>query len=65
MRGNIDETFFEKINGVFICLVVSSIRHCLKCWVTGVYVQPSKNEHFMYQTAISEFISYRHTGQIA
>ena len=36
MRGNIEETFFDTINEVFICLVVSTIQHCLKSWVTEV-----------------------------
>ncbi|RPB18247.1 hypothetical protein L211DRAFT_773186, partial [Terfezia boudieri ATCC MYA-4762] len=40
MRGNFDDTFFESINEVFICLVSSAIRHCLKSWATGVYVEP-------------------------
>ena len=57
MRGTIEENFFDGINEVFICLVAWTIRHCLQSWVTGVYVQPSTNEQFKYQTAISGFIS--------
>ena len=63
MREIIEETFFDRINELFICLVASTIGHCLKSWVTGVYVQPSANEQFKYQTAISEFISYPAQGK--
>ena len=40
MSGNVDECFFDSINEVFICLVVSTMRHCLKAWQTGVFEQP-------------------------
>ena len=63
MRGNIDETLFNRINDVFICLVASTIRHWLKSWVIGVYVLPSANEQFKYQTAISGFISFPAEGK--
>lgn len=55
MRGNIDDTFFDSINEVFICLVCSAMRHCLKAWRTGVYVEPARNEHFKYETATSMY----------
>ena len=58
MRWNIDETFFDRINEVFICLVASTIRHCLKSWVTGVYVEPSMNEHITNEKVVSR----RHGG---
>ncbi|KAF8425421.1 hypothetical protein BGX38DRAFT_1147170 [Terfezia claveryi] len=53
IRGNFDETFFDSINEVFICLVTSAMRHCLKSWTTGVYVEPSKTGNFKYDISIS------------
>ncbi|KAF8416049.1 hypothetical protein BGX38DRAFT_1147651 [Terfezia claveryi] len=53
MRGNFDETFFDSINKVFICLVTSVMRHCLKSWTIGVYVEPPKTGDFKYDTSIS------------
>ena len=38
MRGNFDSEFFDNINEVFVCLVGTAIRHCLKSWETGEYV---------------------------
>lgn len=55
MRGNTDDTFFESINPVFICLVASALRHCLKAWTTGVYVEPPD---FKYETAKSKLIQF-------
>lgn len=55
MRGNFDETFFDSINEVFVCLVTSAMRHCLKAWATGVYIEPPKTAEFKYETAASEF----------
>ncbi|KAF8415390.1 hypothetical protein BGX38DRAFT_1281347 [Terfezia claveryi] len=52
MRGNFDETFFDSINEVFICLVTSAMHHCLKSWTTGVYVEPPKTGDFKYDTSI-------------
>ncbi|RPB20033.1 hypothetical protein L211DRAFT_764361, partial [Terfezia boudieri ATCC MYA-4762] len=40
MWGHADDHFFDSINEVFICLVISTMRHCLKTWMTGVYVEP-------------------------
>jgi len=54
MRGNIDESFFESINKVFICLVVTAMRHCLKAWQAGIFEQPLE---FKYQTAHSKYQS--------
>ena len=53
MRGNFDDTFFDQINEVFICLVVSAMRHCLKAWRTGVFVE---TQEFKYETTISKLI---------
>ncbi|KAF8444338.1 hypothetical protein BGX38DRAFT_1260974 [Terfezia claveryi] len=39
MCGNSDDTFFDSINEVFICLVTSAMRHCLKAWTTGVHLE--------------------------
>jgi len=30
MRGYKDCEFHDKINGIFICLVATALRHCLK-----------------------------------
>lgn len=51
MRGNVDDTFFESINEVFICLVAAAIRHCLKQWSTGVYVEPPRALEFRYRNS--------------
>ncbi|KAF8428822.1 hypothetical protein BGX38DRAFT_1146991 [Terfezia claveryi] len=53
MHGNFDETSFNSINKVFICLVTSAMRHCLKSWTTGVYMEPPKTGDFKYNTSIS------------
>ncbi|KAF8445132.1 hypothetical protein BGX38DRAFT_1260863 [Terfezia claveryi] len=53
MRGNSDDTFFDSINEVFICLVTSAMRHCLKAWTTGVYVEPPSTANFRYDTTIT------------
>ncbi|KAF8432910.1 hypothetical protein BGX38DRAFT_1276370 [Terfezia claveryi] len=53
MRRNFDETFFDSINEVFICLVTSAMCHCLKSWTTGVYVESPKTGDFKYDTSIS------------
>ncbi|KAF8458589.1 hypothetical protein BGX38DRAFT_1138674 [Terfezia claveryi] len=53
MRRNFNDTFFNSINKVFICLVTSVMRHCLKSWTIGVYVEPPKTGDFKYNTSIS------------
>ncbi|KAF8455731.1 hypothetical protein BGX38DRAFT_1257986 [Terfezia claveryi] len=53
MRGNSDDTFFDSINEVFICLVTSAMRHCLKAWTTGVYVEPPSTGNFRYDTTVT------------
>jgi hypothetical protein len=55
MRGNTDDTFFDSINEVFICLVASALRHCLKAWTTGVYVDAPD---FKYETGKSKLIQF-------
>ena len=54
MRCNFDDIFFDSINEVFICLVTSAMRHCLKAWTTGVYVDPGKSAEFKYETTASK-----------
>jgi len=54
MRENIDESLFESINEVFICLVMTAIQHCLKTWQAGIFEQPLE---FKYQTAHSKYQS--------
>jgi hypothetical protein len=49
MRGYRDVEFHEKINGVFICLVASALRHCLKHWVKGELAE--EMVEFKYETA--------------
>jgi len=39
--------FMNRINGVFICLVASAIRHCLKTWRMGEFVE---TRDFKYET---------------
>ena len=55
MRGNFDNSFFDSINEVFIYLVASAIRHCLKAWVTGVFQETTRPVEFKYETAIRKF----------
>ncbi|KAF8414789.1 hypothetical protein BGX38DRAFT_1281675 [Terfezia claveryi] len=55
MRGNFDETFFDLINEVFISLVASAMHHCLKAWMTGVYVEPLKIEVFNYNMTVTTY----------
>jgi len=54
MRGHFDDTIFDLINEVVICLVTSTMRHCLKAWTTGVYAQPGRNADFKYETTASK-----------
>jgi hypothetical protein len=35
MRGSRDPTFFNKMNGVFLCLITTVIRHGLCAWQEG------------------------------
>jgi len=49
MREYRDREFHEKINGIFICLVASALRHCLKHWVTGELAE--EMVEFKYETA--------------
>ncbi|KAF8415578.1 hypothetical protein BGX38DRAFT_1281248 [Terfezia claveryi] len=56
-RGNCDESFFDAINEVFICLVTSAMRHCLKAWMTGVYVEPPSATKFKYDSTVSSSLS--------
>ncbi|KAF8435239.1 hypothetical protein BGX38DRAFT_1262674 [Terfezia claveryi] len=53
MRGNSDDTFFDSINEVFICLVTSAMHHCLKAWTTRVYVEPPSTGNFRYDTTVT------------
>ncbi|RPB18856.1 hypothetical protein L211DRAFT_853735 [Terfezia boudieri ATCC MYA-4762] len=65
MRGNFDSSFFDSINEVFICLVACAMRHCLKTWSTGVYVEPAKNADFKYATTVSTWNTYPSNAQQA
>ncbi|KAF8418457.1 hypothetical protein BGX38DRAFT_1280580 [Terfezia claveryi] len=55
--GELDESFFDAINEVFICLVTSAMRHCLKAWMTGVYVEPPSVTKFKYDSTVSSSLS--------
>jgi len=55
MRGHFDDTFFDSINEVFICLVTSAMRHSVKAWTTGVYIEPGRNANFKYETTASKY----------
>ena len=54
MRGNFDDTFFDSINKVFICLVTTAMYHYLKVWKTGIYIEPPKIMEFKYDTSVSK-----------
>ena len=53
IRGNRDETFFGKMNGTFICLVVGAIRHCLREYQLGNRLKNNLIE-FKYEMATSK-----------
>ncbi|KAF8416449.1 hypothetical protein EV426DRAFT_705920 [Tirmania nivea] len=55
MRGNFDDAFFNSINEVFICLVTSAMRHCLKGWITGSCEETPKSHEFKYETTIATY----------
>ncbi|KAF8458607.1 hypothetical protein BGX38DRAFT_1264868 [Terfezia claveryi] len=55
MRGNSDDTFFDSINKVFICLVTSAMHHCLKAWTIGVYIEPPSTGNFRYDTTVTTY----------
>jgi len=46
-QGHREPDFMNWINGVFICLVASAIRHCLKAWRTREFVE---GRDFKYET---------------
>ena len=48
-KRNQDPKFLDRINGAFICLVATAIRHSLKTWSTGVH--DKKGPEFKYETA--------------
>ena len=52
MRGYRNCELHEKINGIFICLVATALRHCLKQWVTGELAE--EVAEFKYEAAGSE-----------
>ena len=54
MRGHTDDRFFDSINEVFFCLVASAIRHVLKAWSTGVFIESTLVNAFKYETAARE-----------
>ncbi len=61
MRGNADDEFFDNINEIFICLVGAAIRHCLKGWQTGEYVEQGRGSDFKYDTAASKYTLRQYT----
>ena len=48
-KGNQYLKFLDRINGAFICLVATAIRHSLKACRTGVHDE--KGPEFKYETA--------------
>ena len=52
MRGNRDVKFFDNINHVFICLVATAFRDCLKELKGGE--QANEPVDFKYETAASK-----------
>ena len=58
MRRYYDDKFFDSINKVFVCLVTSAMRHCLKALVTGQWVEPMKSYEFKYESGICKFKGY-------
>ena len=35
-KGNQEPKFLDRVNGAFIGLVATAIRHCLKAWRAGI-----------------------------
>ena len=56
MRGHCDDLFLHSINEVFICLVTCAIRHALKSWTTGVYVDLPKAVEFTYSNTVRTYV---------
>lgn len=54
MRGRRDPDFLQKINGNFVCLVATVIRHCLKAWREGEC--ENQAVEFKYETAWCKLI---------
>ena len=52
MRSNRDETFLDKMNGTFICLVTGAIRHCLREYQLGDRLKNNLIQ-FKFETAAS------------
>ena len=48
-KGNQDHKFLDRVNGAFICLVATAIRHSLKALKTGAL--NDKGPEFKYKTA--------------
>ena len=49
-KGNQDPKFLDRVNGAFICLVATAIRHSLKAWRTGD-LDNDKGPEFKYEIA--------------
>ena len=61
MKGRRDVAFFDKINGIFICLVAAAIQHCLKEWQYGKV--PTEVVDFKFENAAGRSsIGPRKTG---
>ncbi|KAF8455618.1 hypothetical protein BDZ91DRAFT_801362 [Kalaharituber pfeilii] len=48
MKGKRDPIFLDKINGKFLCLVASTMRHCLTFWATGELTPKESRTDFNY-----------------
>ena len=53
MRVNRDPRFFGQINAVFMCLIATTIKHCLKECLSGQ--QKIVPVEFKYETAASKY----------
>jgi hypothetical protein len=57
-RGNVDPTFINNINKVFVCLTATCLQHALEPWATGVYVPPKQ---FCEKTCLTIYVRHKKT----
>jgi hypothetical protein len=57
-RGNVDPTFIDNINKVFICLTATCLHHALEPWATGVYIPPKQ---FCEKTCLTIYLRHKKT----
>jgi hypothetical protein len=57
-RGNVDPTFIDNINKVFVCLTATCLQHALEPWATGVYVPPKQ---FCEKTCLIIYLRHKKT----